>query len=139
MEHFGGDKICADPVQDIEIDTNNMIIHPKYSYSEHFNDIAIISLNESARLSQNNIKLICLPFMRRFEILPKSMVVIGYGITELSSSSADVLQKVYVKTESNDKCFKQFKNSSLSVKFTLTGLQFCAGDTSDSCKGEDFY
>ncbi|KAG5671673.1 hypothetical protein PVAND_001861 [Polypedilum vanderplanki] len=126
-----GIEICADPVQDIEINSSDIIIHPEYTDSSTVNDIAIIRLNEAAKINQNNIKPICLPFRKSFEILPKSMTVIGFGRTESSVSNSDVLRKVNVRIKSNEQCITEYESH-----LSLEESQFCAGDEKDSCKGD---
>jgi hypothetical protein len=118
-----GSRLCADPVQDIAVTENNLIIHPEYNKRESTHDIALIRLNEAAKVHQNNIKPICLPFQNKFKALPASMVVIGFGRTEVSESHSDVLMKANVKTKTNEQCISEYENAQLN----LIDNQFCAG------------
>ncbi|KAG5671674.1 hypothetical protein PVAND_001862 [Polypedilum vanderplanki] len=129
-------KLCADPVQDIEVNRRNLIVHSDFSYLEKIHDIGLIKISK-AKMEQNNIKPICLPFEERFETLPKSLVVIGFGRTEKSSNNSDVLLKAKVQTISNEKCFDEFKKAKSNIYFSINNdLQFCAGDIRDSCRGD---
>lgn len=88
-------------------------------------------MREPARILQNNIKPICLPF--NLETLPQKMTAIGFGRTE-NSQSSDILMKVNVNLKDKNEC---------SVKLQINGTQreledtqICAGGVSDSCKGD---
>jgi hypothetical protein len=54
-------RICADPYQDItDFDVFWHMYYDEKTKSDY--DIALIKLNTPARLEQNNINTICLPF-----------------------------------------------------------------------------
>jgi secreted trypsin-like serine protease len=126
-----GSRFCADPVQDIPLSANDITPHPNYDHFRKFNDIALIRLQHRAKIHQNNIKPICLPFDESLS-LPNKLIVIGTGST-LNQSSSDVLQWVQVDLVKNDRCKELFS----SVRsFELTDKQMCAGDHRDSCGGD---
>lgn len=87
----------------------------------------MIRLPTKAKIFQNNIKPICLPF--GVEKLPEKMVVIGYGATNSYERSSDVLMKANIKIIDNQSCMRD-------TGFYLKESQFCAGGKSDSCKGD---
>lgn len=122
-------EICSDPVQDIKISTNDLFIHPGYDPIRKWNDIALIRLNESAKITQNNINPICLPFKKSLEQLPTSMIVIGFGRTSSDNrETSDVLLKVNVKTVNTSKCFEELTTSKkFMFDISITDHQFCAG------------
>lgn len=71
-------KNCADPVQDIE--PLHFIAHSEYDRNTFVNDIGLVRLKDAARMTQNNIKPICLPFEPDAKKLVKNgvkFVVIG--------------------------------------------------------------
>lgn len=114
---------CADPVQDVMIDSSDYILHDKFSHESLKNDIALIRLKEPAKIYQNNIKTICMPFNPNAKI-PK-MTVIGFGRTETTgNANSDVLMKVTVKLRENDECSNLLELNELRK---LDGTQICAG------------
>lgn len=72
--------ICADPVQDIPVDT--VVKHANYSRLNKINDIAIIRLQREAELN-GYVKTICLPTQRRLLIsnvdTSATMLISGWG------------------------------------------------------------
>lgn len=122
-EFYTGEKLCADEVQDIAITTNDLVIHEEFNFIEVKHDIAIIRLNEAAKVQQNNIKIICLPF--KHEKLPKDFLVIGFGQTKTSgTNSSDVLMKVGIKLRDSEDCTFVRKNGK---SFGIDETQICAG------------
>lgn len=78
MSDHGGDPTCADATQEIR----NVTVIPHRGFSCHikvYADIGLIRLNEPAKLDQNNINTICLPFP--FVDVPHWLQVIGWGST----------------------------------------------------------
>lgn len=72
--------ICADPVQDIPVET--VVKHANYSNLNKINDIAIIRLRRKAVLN-GYVKTICLPTQRRLLInnveTSATMFISGWG------------------------------------------------------------
>jgi secreted trypsin-like serine protease len=119
----GEEILCADEVQDILIDSSDFIVHENYNHTSKKNDIALIRLKESAKIEQNNIKPICMPFDGEKDI--KIMTVIGFGATEKSGrANSDVLMKVNVELKENEECTIQLK---LPQYRSLDETQICAG------------
>jgi hypothetical protein len=121
-------KICAEDVQDIYIFKNDLIAHRGFNKTHLKHDIGLIKLPEPAKIYQNNIKPICLP--SQSETFPK-MTVIGFGRTELGSSS-NILQKALVTIKNNYECSFALKINGTVKELDIT--QICAGGTVDSCK-----
>jgi hypothetical protein len=67
--------ICADPLQDIPV--QHFIVHPDYDRETITNDIGIVRLGEAAKVIQNNITPICLPFELTARRIDKKFTVIG--------------------------------------------------------------
>lgn len=142
--HPDGFIDCADEVQDIY----NFTIenHAGYDPVLKVNDIALIKLNEKAKVEQNNIKTICLPFDHGD--LPHKVVVTGFGLVS-SVQVAVVLRKGSMEVVPNDRCMEEYEK--LNTTIVLGENQFCAlgkkktakqGSFSvkdvDTCKGEKF-
>ncbi|KAL7016848.1 hypothetical protein ACKWTF_010161 [Chironomus riparius] len=119
---------CADKVQ--EITDFELLSHKNY-FRKIFEDIALIKLNEPAKLHQNNIKTICLPFdnVQINAALPLSIT--GWGRIDNNNSFSDVLLGTQLDYMPNEYCSK-------ILQTTLTKGHICAGndDGSDSCRGK---
>ena len=72
--------VCADPVQDIPVET--VVKHVNYSNKNKINDIAIIRLRRDAVLN-GYVETICLPTQRRLLIVnidtSATMSISGWG------------------------------------------------------------
>ena len=79
-EYSENELICADPVQDIPVET--VVKHASYSNKNKINDIAIIRLRRDAVLN-GYVKTICLPTQRSLLIdsveTRASMQISGWG------------------------------------------------------------
>lgn len=79
-ENNEDEVVCADPVQDIPVDT--VVKHSKYSRLNKINDIAIIRLKRDAVLN-GYVKTICLPTQRSVLIsnidTSATMAISGWG------------------------------------------------------------
>ncbi|XP_070490871.1 venom protease-like isoform X2 [Chironomus tepperi] len=132
---------CADPVQDIMIDSN--IKHPDFNRKTKQNDLALLKLMKPADLTKNNVKTICLPItpQNNVEEYYKPIMLLmltGWGLTEHGKSS-DILQKASIPYIDSKTCNAIFNPLNIQI---YTG-QFCAGFSkdslnkkTDSCKGD---
>lgn len=81
------------------------------------------------------MKAICLPLNDNLKNnLPQSVIVTGFGATESTFKSNELLQGLF-PIYPLDQCYEKFKKNK---DFVLTDKQFCAGGESkaDSCKGD---
>ena len=78
MSDHDGDSTCADSTQEI-FNVTVIIHHGFHFYIKVYDDIGLIRLNEPAKLEQNNINTICMPFS--FIDVPHWLQVIGWGMT----------------------------------------------------------
>lgn len=118
-----GSQECADPVQDIY--NFSTIIHPEYQYDNR-SDIALIKLNEKAKLNQNNIKTICLP-NESTNLQPNHNIsVIGFGKIEFDQEPNTVLRYTSMKIISNDHCDEINTANKVSSHLKSSKIQFCA-------------
>jgi len=143
------DDYCSDdPIQDVGI--AHVLSHKDYNHRTYSNDIALVKLAQAARLHQQNILPICLPFEATQE-LPLRLIVSGFGRTE-SAMYSPIMQKASVPVYDLDKCQKKYAAN----RYTITTNQFCAGaesellfplnihnqhstilaDKTDACKGD---
>lgn len=138
----GPDKTCTNPVQDFNPDEYSVVIHSQYDSRTEYNDIALVKLKKPANIHQKNIKPICLPFHESSIKPSKSLIVIGFGLHEKSTSDRDtsnVMMKGLVNQTSNENCTMLYQNAFKSRP--LTDGQFCAGGVNDkneyvdTCKG----
>lgn len=121
---------CADDIQDIPITTEDLVIHKDFNYGGIKNDIALIRLKEPAKIHQNNIDIICLPFNN--PEIPERFFVIGFGKTDENPLNSDVLMKATVTLKTDNDC--TFNRLGRVIKIDET--QICAGDSVDSCEGD---
>ena len=71
---------------------------------------------------QDNINTICLPFGNELKNVPKSLLVTGWGTTEILRNSP-ILLKVRVPYYELSECRKKFRLQAV----TISDKQFCAG------------
>lgn len=135
------DTNCADPVQNVVVESS--IFHPNFDPLKSINDIGIIRLAESAKLTQNNIKTICLPFDDNAKRITGKYEVIGWGATE-NSTFHKILQKANLPPYDLQKCEEKlglFVKNQHDRKKLIDG-QICAGGEKsiDACHGKNkFY
>lgn len=134
---------CADVIQDFNPDEYSVVIHSQYNHSSEYNDIALVKLKKPAKIQQNNIKIVCLPFNN--SEIAKKMIVIGFGLHENSINDHDttsVTLKASVDLINNEDCMKQYGNA-FDARPLING-QFCAARKNDrdeyvdTCKGNIF-
>uniref|UniRef100_A0A336LMT0 CLIP domain-containing serine protease n=1 Tax=Culicoides sonorensis TaxID=179676 RepID=A0A336LMT0_CULSO len=127
---------CADPVQDIPVET--LIPHEQYEPAgeQQYNDIALLRLARPAKLSYF-VKPICLPSTPELRadtaIQGKKFVVAGWGKTETRSQS-DIKLKVGVDGVNKQTCNNVYQ----SQRRVIGDTQICAGGEKgkDSCRGD---
>ncbi|KAF5905936.1 complement C1s subcomponent-like [Clarias magur] len=130
---FIGGMVDAQSRNQVEMETDKIIIHPGYDYtkSHYDNDIALVKMSSRVPLSEN-IMPVCLPERKSSGPVMEGMhgTVSGFGATSDRRQRSRYLQYGNVK-EYSGHCF----NTDLKV----TENMFCAGDTDgqvDSCKGD---
>ena len=112
--------LCADTYQDVIIEM--AITHPDYSPTLFTNDIGIIRLKTQAKLYQNNINTICLPFDDKGKKIGGAKYeVVGWGATEMSWAYP-ILQKAVIPLYDSKMC-----EENLKMNIKITDGQFCAG------------
>lgn len=127
---------CADPHQDIPVET--IIVHEGYEPKnmQQHNDIALIRLKNPAKLNYF-VKPICLPSVPelRAKLYTEEdhFVVAGWGRTEYGIPS-NIKLKVALNAVNNEKCAETYSSFNLKIIDT----QMCAGGEQgkDSCNGD---
>ncbi|KAG5673019.1 hypothetical protein PVAND_003097 [Polypedilum vanderplanki] len=128
-----GSDYCADPYQEItEFEFKNWT---HQNYSTYFGieyDIGLIKLKVKAKIHQNNINTICLPFPPTKEVNSNSKLeVIGFGKTE-NKNSSDQLLVAKVPFISIKECNTIYKTD----QFMDTHICAGNGTDTDSCRGD---
>ncbi|XP_050070106.1 serine protease easter-like [Anopheles maculipalpis] len=128
-----GERLCADPVQDIAIE--KVIVHPSYTVTRTSvkNDIALLRLASIAQFN-DFVQPICLPLMpaeRSISYDGKRFVVAGWGQTEEAQQSRYKLF-VGVSGVPVQACRQQYPEANIDQ------TQVCAGGkvNMDSCRGD---
>lgn len=108
------------------------ISHLTFNNRTLTDDIGLIRLAEAAKIEQNNIGTICLPFDAKAKRASPKYEVIGWGKTT-DAKSAPVLQRAFLPEFDSKKCEEKYA----SQKLLITEGQICAGGEGkiDSCQG----
>lgn len=124
------------PAEDFDIE--KVIIHTGFDDKRLQNDIALIKLVKSFKMSDlwkhKQVNSICLPFQDDLKIIKDETIftVIGHGITERGATS-DLLMQTFVPYVSIDKCKEIYEKKGKK----LVEGSMCAGgfNKTDSCSG----
>ncbi|XP_008579103.1 PREDICTED: transmembrane protease serine 11B-like protein [Galeopterus variegatus] len=123
--------LLSDPQSQRSI--KDIIIHEKYHYPAHDNDIAVVHLS-SPVLYTGNIRRACLP-EATYTFPPNSEVVVtGWGTLKSNGKSPNILQKGSVKIIDDKTC-----NSGDVYGGVITPGMLCAGFLKgrvDACQGD---
>ncbi|XP_018409394.1 PREDICTED: plasma kallikrein-like [Nanorana parkeri] len=108
-----------------------IIIHPNYIGAENGSDLALLKLNTPITYSDYQ-QAICLPPRQDFITSSKCWTT-GWGYTEESGTTADVLQKAEVPLKSSMECQSSYPHVKLNDKVICAGYK---EGKIDSCKGD---
>ena len=114
------------------------IPHPNYNRIMHFNDIALIELDEEVDVTDSRLRPICLPKDENINsTVNMEGITAGWGRTSFTGPKSDKLLKAKVPIISNEDCIK---GSVPYYKKRVTDHNVCAGDLekggADSCAGD---
>jgi len=115
---------CAENVQEI---TDFKLLRHEYHFFQVFDDIALIKLNEPAKLQQKNINTICLPFDYDKIETNDIFYITGWGRTDNNNTFSDILLGTFVNYVTHEEC-KKF------ISATLTKGHICAGGKGEKSK-----
>ncbi|KAH8246421.1 hypothetical protein KR026_009881 [Drosophila bipectinata] len=126
----------------VDINVNNVLIHPNYvSFSKYY-DIAILELAEAAPRN-DIIRPACLNTDIRDPPLDASLYVAGWGqVNRTTKARSTLLLRAPLELVPLSKCNEAFANqptSSRSLKMGIIESQMCAADRQqkkDACQGD---
>ncbi|XP_041563663.1 serine protease persephone isoform X1 [Drosophila elegans] len=127
---LGGDNLTLSEGEDLSI--RRVIVHPEYSASTAYNDIALLELETPAKPA---FKPTCI--WGEKEVANSLVTAIGYGQTSFAGLSSAQLLKVPLKSVSNEECQVHYQVDQLAQG--VLGTQMCAGDITgerDTCQGD---
>ncbi|XP_066202073.1 vitamin K-dependent protein C isoform X1 [Saccopteryx leptura] len=121
---------------EVDIDIQEVLIHPNYSKSSSDNDIALLRLAQPAIFSQT-IMPICLPDRglsdRELTKVGQETVVTGWGYrSETKKNRTFVLNFIKVPVVPHNECVQAMFNK-VSENMLCAGI---LGDTRDACEGD---
>lgn len=124
-----GSKICAPPVQDMEVE--EIISHPNFNPNTYRDDIALIRLARPLNTSWENVKPICLPVTSSIVNHNRPLIVPGWNLRESRSA---VLLKTQMTIASKENCEK----ASQRISTQITDKQLCSDKiiSSKSCSAD---
>ena len=109
-----------------------LIRHPKYKSSSHYNDIGLIKLKKSARLN-SYARPACLYVNE--QISTRRAVATGWGRTAQEGDLSNDLLKVIIEFIDHDTCDSKYRNVRKLKKGILDDRQVCAGsEGKDTCQ-----
>ncbi|XP_050087131.1 transmembrane protease serine 9-like isoform X2 [Anopheles aquasalis] len=117
-----GQRRCAPPLQIVAVD--KIIVHEQYNTPNYANDIALLKLRDRAKITQDNIKPVCLPVTKKLrETQPNVYVLTGW------SKGSPLLRRSAPTHQNRDKCRQQYLEQKITV--ALDGGQICAFQKSE--------
>ncbi|XP_046513797.1 vitamin K-dependent protein C isoform X2 [Equus quagga] len=121
---------------EVDLDIQEVIMHPNYSKSSSDNDIALLRLARPATLSQTIVP-ICLPDSglseRKLTQAGQETVVTGWGYrSETKRNRTFVLNFIKVPVVPHSECVRTMHNL-VSENMLCAGI---LGDTRDACEGD---
>ncbi|XP_013138183.1 PREDICTED: serine protease snake-like [Papilio polytes] len=121
------------PIIDVKIKSIHK--HPDYKPPSRYNDIALVELAEALKFSED-VRPACLWTKPDFGE-HKSVIATGWGVTENSTTTSDILQNVRLNLYSNQQCDIITPRNRYWDGFAPT--QMCAGELNggkDTCQGD---
>lgn len=117
----------------VEKRVKRVIRHKGFSSTTLWNDVAILTLDEPVRTT-NNIQNICLASDTGENFKGQQVTVAGWGTLSEGGSQPASLMKVDVKVWANERCRRSYGSSAPGG---ITKHMLCASDTNkDSCSGD---
>ncbi|KAM6217465.1 vitamin K-dependent protein C [Rhynchocyon petersi] len=121
---------------EVDMDIQNILIHPNYSKSTTDNDIALLQLSTPAILSQTIVP-ICLPDSglseRELTQVGQEMMVTGWGYrSETKTNRTFILSFIQIPIAPRNECIQAMYNM-VSDNMLCAGI---LGDPRDACEGD---
>ncbi|XP_075716273.1 plasma kallikrein [Rhinoderma darwinii] len=114
------------------LDVEQIIVHPAYTLAEGGNDIALLKLKTPIAYNDNQ-QAVCLPPLQDSFVLPSTCWITGWGYTNESGSTSNVLQKAEVPLKYSTECQRSYSTQMISNKVLCAGYKH---GQIDSCKGD---
>ncbi|KAK9701884.1 Trypsin [Popillia japonica] len=127
----------ADDAEERDFTVAQTITHPLYNPRFSYHDIALIRLNASVERFNSYIRPICLPTTRFLE--NATLVVAGWGLTEVGGDPATILQRATLKHVDNARCRRSYARQRRLPNDVQEEIQVCAdggGERRDTCQGD---
>ncbi|XP_017074324.1 serine protease Hayan isoform X2 [Drosophila eugracilis] len=125
-----------------DIDVLDIQIHPNYTSSSKYNDIAIIELAEDAKMT-DNVGPACLYTERTSPPLDSNIYVAGWGVMNVTNRArSKILLRARLDLVPVDKCNASFAEQSSTFRAIKQGIidsLLCAADRKqekDACQGD---
>ncbi|KAF7277349.1 hypothetical protein GWI33_008527, partial [Rhynchophorus ferrugineus] len=119
----------------IDLDVQKTYIHPRYSSSSHYNDIALLKLSGTV---PSYTRPACLHTTT--SISSKLLTAVGWGRTDFAGPTSNDLLKVDLRTFTKNQCTPFYKNAKKLPKGIDNNIQICAGGADkqikDTCDGD---
>ena len=126
--YLGANNIKTGPRSEHRV--KRIIKHRDFNPSALVNDIAILTLETPARMS-NSVKTICLPTISN-SYVNRRVTVTGWGNLKEGGSSTSTLQEVDLTVMSNGQCQKKYNSNK---RARIYDSMICASDPGkDSCQ-----
>lgn len=120
-----------------QIEIAEKIPHPRFKSSARYYDIALVRM--SIRITFNQfMRPACLP--ETYNTVVHNAIASGWGRTDYSGSTSQVLMKVVLELFTEDECNATYLDASRTTQLRfgiLTEQQFCAGshtEKTDTCQ-----
>jgi len=127
----------TEPIPYQEIPAKRFILHPDYNVKNLANDVALIFLQEPAKLSES-VDVICLP-ENGFYYNATSCLATGWGRNAFATGEFQaVLRQVDLPIVQREECQNRLRKTRLGKYFKLHASFVCAGGIpeQDTCQGD---
>ncbi|XP_067944938.1 chymotrypsinogen B-like [Watersipora subatra] len=112
---------------------SKIMVHPQYSYSQNYNDIALVKLSKPLDITQKYIRAACLPSMDEISDFYNNdeCYTTGWGKTSSAGSVSPILREVQSSLVSQSSCRRKWGSQIDSTKVCFgNGYKgACQGDS----------
>lgn len=129
----------SDDSEHRDYDIEKIITHPEYTYSQKYNDIALLSTTTKIQFTKF-IRPACL--FTKSNLPQKGAIATGWGQTDYSGPISSKLLKVHLNIYDNRECNRAYRNEIKANQHISKGIiktMLCAGELKggkDTCLGD---
>ncbi|XP_075223399.1 uncharacterized protein LOC142325474 [Lycorma delicatula] len=128
----------SDDIQSEEYRIDKIVVHPQYSRSKHYNDVALLKLDSRVQFKKT-IRPACL--FDKNQIPVNKATATGWGRTETVGAKSNILKKVELPIVPNNECNRMYSDlrSVDSLNQGISSSMVCAGERKgglDTCTGD---